>query len=101
MMLFQLNGSQEPKVVRNVSRLGRAKPNASMYTNSRAWAGVRNKNDMMVLSRERRQWLGAAVRAAAYLISSIGAGPQAKDSEYGKLEFVNVQVLTRSKPQFP
>lgn len=58
-----------------------------MYANSLAWQGVKHKDDVSRLSRERQQWLAAAVRAGAFLIASIGSGPQAKDSEYANHSF--------------
>lgn len=58
-----------------------------MYANSLAWQGVKHKDDVPGLSRERQQWLSAAVRAGAFLIASIGSGAQAKDSEYANHSF--------------
>lgn len=58
-----------------------------MYANSMTWQGVKHRSDVPRLSRERQQWLAAAVRAGAFLIASIGSGGQAKDSEYANHSF--------------
>lgn len=58
-----------------------------MFSNSVAWYGVHNKNDVALLSAERRQWLVAAMRSATYVVSSIGGGKQQKDSEFANHNF--------------
>lgn len=58
-----------------------------MYANSASWQGIKVPSDVQHLSRERQQWLHAAVRAGAFLIDSIGSGAQAKDSEYANHSF--------------
>ncbi len=58
-----------------------------MYANAPAWEGVKTPEDIALLPRERQGWLTAAVRAGAYLVANIGAGAQAKDSEYANHSF--------------
>lgn len=60
---------------------------ATIYTNSCALHGVRDAADVAKLSYERRQWLGSALRAAAFLVASIGSGPQEKGSEFANHYF--------------
>lgn len=58
-----------------------------MYSNAPAWDGIKTHEDIALLSRERQGWLTSAVRAGAYLVANIGAGEQAKDSEYANHSF--------------
>jgi hypothetical protein len=47
-------------------------------------SGVSHKNDVILLSEDRRESLRRVIKAAAFLVSSIGSGKQAKNSEYGE-----------------
>lgn len=79
-----------------VKEIASQKAYAVLYTNSVAWYGVHNRSDVLRLSPERRQWLGAAMRSAAFLISSLGSGPQEKDSEFGNHNFhVGIVAVAR------
>jgi hypothetical protein len=60
---------------------------ATIYTNSCALYGVRDASDVVDLSFERRQWLGSALRAAAFLVSSVGSGGKEKYSEFANHYF--------------
>ncbi|BEI81222.1 hypothetical protein CcaverHIS002_0203820 [Cutaneotrichosporon cavernicola] len=77
-----------------------------MYANAPAWQGIKTPEDVALLPRERQGWLTAAVRAGAYLIANIGAGEQAKDSEYANHSFhagiiATARYLIRMVEVFP
>lgn len=79
-----------------VQELASQKAYAILFTNSVAWWGVHTRNDVLRLSPERRQWLAAAMRSAAFLISSLGSGPQEKGSEFANHFFqVGLVAVTR------
>ncbi|KAL1409275.1 hypothetical protein Q8F55_006108 [Vanrija albida] len=77
-----------------VKELGSQKAYGIMFANAAAWYGVHSKNDAVLLSAERRQWVQSALRAAAFLTSSIGSGRQEKDSEFGNHNFHVAIVAT-------
>jgi hypothetical protein len=56
----------------------------SLHTNCTALAGLQNKDDVLLLSEEKRECLVLTIRAAAWLVGSIGNGGQATNAEYGK-----------------
>ncbi|WOO83172.1 Protein priB [Vanrija pseudolonga] len=65
-----------------VEELGRHRAYATIYANSVALVGVREPSEVSSLSLERRQWLGSAVRAAAYLVASIGSDHPERAAEF-------------------
>jgi hypothetical protein len=60
---------------------------ATIYTNSCALQGVRDAADVAKMSFERRQWLGSALRAAAFLVASVGSGSQERNAEFANHYF--------------
>lgn len=60
---------------------------SSVRTNSLLLSGIRHKNDVILMTMERRDSLKRLIQAAAFLVASIGSGRQAKDSEYGEHYF--------------
>lgn len=60
---------------------------SSLYTNSPAWYGVQQKEDVARLSPERQQWVAAALRSAAFLVSSVANKRLEQGSEYGNHNF--------------
>ncbi|KAL1405691.1 hypothetical protein Q8F55_007357 [Vanrija albida] len=67
-----------------VEELGRHRAYATIYTNSLALVGVRDRSEVTSLSLERRQWLGSAVRAAAFLVASIGSDHPDRAAEFAR-----------------
>lgn len=58
-----------------------------MFTNSPAWYGVQKKEDVKLLSADRQQWVSAALRSAAFLVSSVANKRLEKDSAFGNHNF--------------
>jgi len=69
---------------------------ATIYTNSSALHGVRDAADVAKLSFERRQWLGSALRAASFLVASVGSGGQEKNSEFAN-HYFHVGIVATSR----
>lgn len=47
-------------------------------------SGVNHKDDVVLLSNDRRDSLKRVIQAAGFLVASIGSGKQSKNSEYGE-----------------
>lgn len=58
-----------------------------MFGNSLAWYGVQTKDDVKRLSPDRQLWVTAAMRSAAFLVSSVANKRLEKDSEFGNHNF--------------
>lgn len=64
----------------------------SLHTNCTALAGLQNKDDVLLLSEEKRECLILTIRAAAWLVRSIGNGGQATNAEYGQFSASDPRV---------
>jgi hypothetical protein len=64
--------------------LGDGSHDHSLRVNSLALSGIRNKHDVFLLSDQRRECLKRVLKAAEFLVASIGGGEQAVDGEYGE-----------------
>lgn len=58
-----------------------------MHTNCTALRGLNDKHDVLLLSDDKLECLRLTVRAAAWLVNSIGNGGQAANGEYGESAF--------------
>lgn len=54
-----------------------------LRTSSLTLHGIKDKQDVALLSDDRRENMRIVIRSSAFLVSSIGSGLQAKNSEYG------------------
>jgi hypothetical protein len=69
----------------------------SLRVNSLALSGIRNKHDVFLLSDQRRECLKRVLKAAEFLVASIGGGEQAVDGEYGEPIGLPTWLLTSTR----
>ncbi|RSH89151.1 hypothetical protein EHS25_002263 [Saitozyma podzolica] len=76
--------------------LSSQKAYATLRVNSLALSGIRNKHDVFLLSDQRRECLKRVLKAAEFLVASIGGGEQAVDGEYGN-HYFHVGIVSTAR----